>query len=379
MKKILAILLAVVLIFSLAACGKNNEASSSAPVGTDFVKPENYAVALLVSINPQFTIYLDVTGEVLAVDFLNEDAKAIEADVSVSNVTIDDVIKNIISAAQQHGYFATDPKIDIKVIDSKIAGNELDALLNRASSSATDAGQSFGLKVELNKDGASDADGSTTTTAGAGTTTAPNHTHSFSKANCTSPAKCACGATNGAALGHSWQEATCVAPKTCKVCGATEGEKASHNYVNGKCSVCGDSMYLNPKTNLKLDEEYLGNFAPKNEPAGRMLYGWGLFTSSSPDGNILYTRCYSATNDGGRRITFKGEDFYSAGGGPNVMSNITITDTEIIAGTSFSDDTPYVKFAMLKNGRLIVTYSLDENYPVGMQLSCDPNEFLMVD
>ncbi len=36
-----------------------------------------------------------------------------------------------------------------------------------------------------------------------------------------------------------WDEATCKAPKTCKVCGATEGEVADHVYVGGVCDVCG--------------------------------------------------------------------------------------------------------------------------------------------
>ena len=34
-----------------------------------------------------------------------------------------------------------------------------------------------------------------------------------------------CGATEGEALGHDWKEATTEAPKTCTRCGATEGEK----------------------------------------------------------------------------------------------------------------------------------------------------------
>ena len=33
--------------------------------------------------------------------------------------------------------------------------------------------------------------------------------------------------------GHDWTEATCVAPKTCKTCGATEGEPAGHSYDEG--------------------------------------------------------------------------------------------------------------------------------------------------
>ena len=39
--------------------------------------------------------------------------------------------------------------------------------------------------------------------------------------------------------GHTWVDATCDTPKTCSVCGATEGDPAAHNYVDGVCSNCG--------------------------------------------------------------------------------------------------------------------------------------------
>ena len=70
------------------------------------------------------------------------------------------------------------------------------------------------------------------------------HTHSFSQATCTSPAKCSCGQTEGKALGHKWTAATCKTPKTCSVCGATEGNVGQHKYDgNGKCTVCGAFNY----------------------------------------------------------------------------------------------------------------------------------------
>ena len=67
------------------------------------------------------------------------------------------------------------------------------------------------------------------------TTEAP-HTHSYSAATCTAPAKCSCGATQGSALGHNFNAATCTTPKTCKTCGATEGSAAVHNWSNATCS-----------------------------------------------------------------------------------------------------------------------------------------------
>ena len=50
--------------------------------------------------------------------------------------------------------------------------------------------------------------------------------HAFQEATCTAPKTCKiCGATEGEALGHDWKDATTEAPKTCTRCGTTEGEK----------------------------------------------------------------------------------------------------------------------------------------------------------
>ena len=71
------------------------------------------------------------------------------------------------------------------------------------------------------------------------------------------------------ALNHDWKDATCLAPKTCKACGATEGEVADHDSnvelpaveatcietgltVGAACSVCGavtDPQEVTPKAN----------------------------------------------------------------------------------------------------------------------------------
>ena len=77
------------------------------------------------------------------------------------------------------------------------------------------------------------------------TTTATTHIHSFNAATCIAPKTCACGATEGSALGHSWKSATYSAPKTCKRCGVTEGNSLpvpggenyhGHVYTGGEYS-----------------------------------------------------------------------------------------------------------------------------------------------
>ena len=43
---------------------------------------------------------------------------------------------------------------------------------------------------------------------------------------------------------HDWQAADCANPKTCKDCGATEGEPAgTHSYVGGICTGCNSPVY----------------------------------------------------------------------------------------------------------------------------------------
>ena len=53
---------------------------------------------------------------------------------------------------------------------------------------------------------------------------AKRHVHRWREATCTEPKTCKrCGATDGEPLGHDWAEATYDKPKTCRRCGKTEG------------------------------------------------------------------------------------------------------------------------------------------------------------
>ena len=80
------------------------------------------------------------------------------------------------------------------------------------------------------------------------------HIHTYSKATCTKPATCSCGATTGSALGHTWKSANCKTPKTCSICGKTEGLKADHTYKNEKCTMCGEKSANFPKnSDIKLE------------------------------------------------------------------------------------------------------------------------------
>ena len=128
MKKLLSLLLAVLLLATFAV-GCGDDASSDVSSDTDvssstvsdtqdaFEKPQGYASVILVTINPQFRLYLDANGIVLAVESVNDDAKSIEAKITFQSQKVEAVVNNLISAANDGGFVKADAKIDIKVTE----------------------------------------------------------------------------------------------------------------------------------------------------------------------------------------------------------------------------------------------------------------------
>ena len=98
---------------------------------------------------------------------------------------------------------------------SACGGNET-VTDNDTGSFCTECGEEISATDKFCSSCGASIDKSSTTTKPSN----PTHTHSYSGATCTTPAKCSCGATNGSALGHS--------------------------YSNGVCSRCGgkDSSYV---------------------------------------------------------------------------------------------------------------------------------------
>lgn len=97
----------------------------------------------------------------------------------------------------------------------------------------------------------------------------PTHKHEFAVANCTTPKKCSCGATEGLALGHIYQNAICV------VCGVVDKEaildeieeKSSNlSYYNNMLE--NQKSLLNTlETSLKMYQENLADAKTKLDKA----------------------------------------------------------------------------------------------------------------
>ena len=275
MKKVIAIILALVFVFTLSACGNKDIVSdvdiSESTKGEAFIKPENYASVLLVSINPQFKLYLDEINKVLAVEPVNDDAKSFCDNIDFENKSVEAVVGNIVEKANEKGFIKENAVVNFEMTEQKDgvdSSNILTTVVSAANQKATEL--KIEIKTEIKESDNSktaetnsenkqtgESSKSETSSKNEGNTSKPTtstkpaegkptesskptHTHSYSAATCTAPQKCSCGETKGSALGHKWQDATCEVPKICSVCKATDGNKSNHTYDSntGICSVC---------------------------------------------------------------------------------------------------------------------------------------------
>lgn len=230
MKKLIALMLAIAFVFTLSACNDKNTASNtdtnSSASNEIFVKPKNYTSVLLVSINPQFKLYLDKNNDVLAVEPVNEDAKSFSKNIDFENKSIETVIGNIIEQANENGFIKENVTVNFEIAEQKDGinnGNILSKAVSAANKKATE------LKIEIKAE-IKESDNSQT----AETNRENTQTNESSKPTTTTKPTESSNPTHT----HKFSSETCTAPKTCS-CGATEGQAIGHNYKDGKCSRCG--------------------------------------------------------------------------------------------------------------------------------------------
>ena len=244
MKKALSIILVFAMLLALTACGNNasqntqngsegnqdvTQNETTEAENAEFMPPENYATVLLVTINPQFRLYLDADGNVLAVEAVNKDAKKIAGQLSFETDHYTEAVKKIVTAANENDFIKSTTVIHVEITDTKGSSVDKDEVLNEITTVVNEIAPELKLQVKVKENKPSEGE----------TTIPPQCSHVYEDATCTAPKTCkTCGATDGAANGHSWNDATCTAPKTCKTCGATDGNVLPHDYQNGVCGNC---------------------------------------------------------------------------------------------------------------------------------------------
>ena len=132
MKKIFCLVLSLLLIMSVfAGCVPKDNGGVSSVIAsgeTEFEKPESYASVVLVTINPQFRLYLDTNGDVLAVEPVNDDAKLISKNIATEVKNVQSVVQNLITAAKDGGFIKENATVDIKLTSKEEDGKATDVL-----------------------------------------------------------------------------------------------------------------------------------------------------------------------------------------------------------------------------------------------------------
>lgn len=113
--------------------------------------------------------------------------------------------------------------------------------------------------------------------------------HDYAAATCTEPKTCkVCGATEGEALGHAWTPATCTEPKTCAACGETEGEALGHVDANNdyKCDECDKAVGTPPAAAPSAPAE---TTSPKTSDDSMILV-WSVLALLGCTGSVVLLR-----------------------------------------------------------------------------------------
>lgn len=215
MKKIISIMLAIAFVFTLSACGKNNTlsgADSSAPAQTEaFTAPENYASVLLITINPQFKLYLDENNNVLAVEPVNDDAKAFSDEIDFENKSFEAVIETIVKKANEKGFIKENATVNFEITEQKAEAVNKDDILQKAVASADHkANELFIVIVTQTKESTQSTSPEIPYIESSTVNQNNTHTHDFSAATCTEPEKCSCGTVGSPPLGHNYDNGTCT-------------------------------------------------------------------------------------------------------------------------------------------------------------------------
>ncbi len=264
MKKILALLLASLLLFSLCACGGNKDDVSSEiliSVGkseevevkaAENVFPENTVVEIKAVSSGERYQTADTALKEAAEKFTVYDITATSENVSVQpngtvKATFDvpdtyDLDKVAVVYISDDGKVETLSSIvdkETKTVTAQLSHFSLYAVIEKVEADVQSTVSEESSSQDISEIASSDESSSKPTETSKPTESSkPAHTHSFSTATCTEAKKCACGATEGEALGHDYID------DKCSRCGAVDATyKALTSGVWTVNAVSNDTLY----------------------------------------------------------------------------------------------------------------------------------------
>lgn len=256
MKKLLCLLLSVLVLLGLVTGCKNNETSSGvdAPKTEDFVKPETYASVILVTINPQFRLYISSDDKVLAVEPVNDDAKSISKEINFEGKNIETVVEKIISVSADNGFVKENAQINFTVEEVKDTSISPTVLLDKVKDSAQKKLEKLEIKAEIKAAFVTEPNNDDVETSSSDTTSSAEETNqptvNTQKPDNSQTADKTCKHTKMGYIAISTGENIIDASKLdmvnhmkyCTEC-QTNIALEKHTVKDGKCSVCSQSNF----------------------------------------------------------------------------------------------------------------------------------------
>lgn len=242
MRKTFALLLAVVLLLITVACANGNTeptnnsttatsttkpqtsttsttTSNSTSATTEFVEPKDYAVVMEVSINPKFKLYLDKNYCVIAIEPLNDDAKAISIRF-YGDESFETIVEALISKGKEEGYVKRNEPVNIQIFYMNKKSVNVDEMNSRMKALATDMSEKYNaiVKFKVPSDVSTTSKAPTTRT----TTTTKKVTTSTTKKTTTTTTKESASAEEYAnaidisciGIGGQWSETSLICHAT---------------------------------------------------------------------------------------------------------------------------------------------------------------------
>lgn len=337
MKKILLIFLVTLLVLTACACGKANDTSSldSTPfVGEDaqFIKPENYATVMVITINPTFRLYLGSDNTVLAVEPVNDDAKSVTKDITFEPTSVETIVEKLVTESSQKGFVKENATVQVEITEKKLDTIDTEQILQKAKTAVDTTATELKLAVAVTTEDKTELTNSDTqsqtssqavsskpTPATSAITSVNIHTHKFADATCTEPKKCECGATDGKALGHNYKNGLC------SVCEATDPNFVSFKSVKSKN---GYWMFKYVTGETFFDASL--NFVSGEQDPG-ISFAIGDSFSKLPEEAWADIRA-----EGGESyVTFEGGEYYVGRGGGDDIGGVT-EDQNIVTVTDLA-------------------------------------------
>lgn len=319
----------LVVAFALCGCSKkaDKKVEDKAEETVKFEAPENYASVVQVVINPTVNLYLDADEIILAVEYVNDDAKECYSKIEdkLVGTNLDKGVNVVIETAEADGYLEKNKTVTIDVVETKKKEEKLEIL-----SVATESAKAYMTEKKI------DAEVVMTKTT---------QKEVDDKVAADKAAEEKAAAEKAAAEKAAAEKA--AAEKAAAEKAAAEkaaAEKAAAEKAAAE-KAAAEKEKKNPKKNLKKGVEYCIH---KPQEEGLMLTG--LFITFKTDGRYSYAQVpYTQDDYGeGESVVYNGKTYYEAGGGGGAGA-YALTDERITLTEGLE-----MVLTMTTDGKLVV-------------------------